>query len=133
MMKKLAALAVFVVLVLSQRSHAQPGSTARIYFLDIGQGASTLIVSPSGKTLLVDGGPSGSGTGKIVPTLNTLGIATIDYTVLTHYHVDHDAGLTEVINAGRVQGIAYDNGDAANLVPPSPTGSTGAAYTNYKN
>ena len=57
----------------------------------------------------------------------------IDYTVLTHYHIDHDAGLTEIIAAGRVGGIAYDNGDAAGVIPPSLTGSTGRAYTAYKN
>src|SRR5207253_9338020 len=59
----------------------------------------------------------------------------VDYLVLTHYHVDHDDGLTEVINAGRVSptAIAYDNGDGPNVVPPVPTNSTGTAYTNYKN
>src|SRR5213075_1214449 len=65
------------------------GPTAKIYFIDIGQGASTLIVSPTGKTLLVDGGPGGQGSGKIVPLLNTLGISAVDFTVLTHYHIDH--------------------------------------------
>jgi hypothetical protein len=136
MTKKLAALAAVLLLLLSQRPHAQaqaPGH-AGIYFVDIGQGASTLIVSPTGKTLLVDGGPPGAGTSAVIPLLNTLGIATINYTVLTHYHIDHDGGLAEVINAGRVNGgIAYDNGDAANLVPPSLTSSTGTAYTAYKN
>ena len=56
------------------------GSLGKIYFIDIGQGAATLIVSPTGKTLLVDGGPTGQGNAKIVPLLNTLGISTIDYT-----------------------------------------------------
>src|SRR5262249_44639566 len=97
-------------------------------------GAGTLIVSPTGKTLLVDGGPPGAGNTKIVPLLNTLGIATLDFTVLSHYHIDHDGGLTEVFNAGRVTGgTAFDNGDAAGVIPPSLTGSTGQAYTAYKN
>lgn len=110
------------------------GSLAKVYFIDIGQGASTLIVSPTGKTLLVDGGPPGQGTAKIIPTLNTLGIGTIDYSVLTHYHIDHDGGLAEVIAAGRVAGTAYDNGDDPTLQPPnfstSPT-STYGAYATY--
>ena len=126
------ALAGLILILLVQRPHAQ-GSLARIYFVDIGTGAGTLIVSPTGKTLLVDGGPPGAGTTKIIPTLDALGIATIDYTVLTHYHIDHDGGLTEIIAAGRVGGIAYDNGDAAGVIPPSLTGSTGRAYTAYKN
>jgi beta-lactamase superfamily II metal-dependent hydrolase len=112
------------------------GSLLKIYFVDIGQGAGTLVVSPSGKSMLIDGGPTGQGNAKVIPLLNTVLGPTgkVDYLVLTHYHVDHDAGLTEVINAGRVSptGIAYDNGDAANVVPPVPSNSTGTAYTAYK-
>ena len=65
----------------SARRAAAGRRAAKIYFVDIGQGASTLIVSPTGKTLLVDGGPTGQGNAKIVPLLDTLGITTIDYTV----------------------------------------------------
>ncbi|HEV7427102.1 MAG TPA: lamin tail domain-containing protein, partial [Thermoanaerobaculia bacterium] len=108
----------------------QPAAGAKVYFIDIGQGASTLIVSPTGKTLLVDGGPTGQGTAKVVPLLNTLGIATVDFTVLTHYHIDHDDGLTETINAGKVAGTSYDNGDTAPLAPPN-AGGTKNAYLNY--
>jgi beta-lactamase superfamily II metal-dependent hydrolase len=109
----------------------QPAAGAKIYFVDIGQGAATLIVSPTGKTLLVDGGPTGQGNAKIVPLLNTLGIATIDYTILTHYHIDHDDGLLEVINAGRVAGTSYDNGDTAPLIPPNFSTSPTSTYGTY--
>ena len=102
MIKKLTALAALVLLLLTQRPQAQgPAGAANIYFVDIGTGASTLIVSPTGKTLLVDGGPDGSAT-KIAALMSTLGIATIDYTVVTHYHIDHISGITELINAGKV-------------------------------
>jgi trimeric autotransporter adhesin len=107
------------------------GSLGKIYFIDIGQGASTLIVSPTGKTLLVDGGPTGQGNAKVVPLLNTLGIATVDFTVLTHYHIDHDDGLLEVINAGKVAGTAYDNGDTAALIPPNFSTSPSSTYGTY--
>ena len=99
MTRKLTALGALFVLLLAQRPQAQAG-TARIFFVDIGQGAGTLIVSPAGRTLLVDGGPPGGGV-KIGALLDTLGISTIDFTVLTHYHIDHDAGLIELLNAGR--------------------------------
>src|SRR5262245_5384547 len=106
MSRKLAPLGVLLTLLLTQRPHAQP-ATARIFFVDVGQGAATLVVSPTGKSLLVDAGPQGGGT-KIGSLLDTLGIATIDYTVLTHYHIDHDAGFIELANAGRIStsGIA---------------------------
>jgi beta-lactamase superfamily II metal-dependent hydrolase len=131
MTRKGSALAILIVLLLTQRPHAQ--STARIFFVDIGQGASTLLVSPTGKTLLVDGGPPGGGT-KVASLLDTLGIATIDFTVLTHYHIDHDGGLIELLNAGRVAGIAYDNGDGADVQPPgtsTSSTSTRGTYLNY--
>ena len=134
MIKKFTAFAALVLLLLTQRSHAQgPTGTAKIYFVDVGQGAATLIVSPAGKTLLVDGGPPGSGT-KISALMTMLGISTIDYTVLTHYHIDHMGGLIELLNSGKVAGTAFDNGDGADVQPPgtstSPT-STRGTYLNY--
>ena len=58
MTKKFAALAGLILVLSVQRPQAQ-GARAQIYFVDIGTGAGTLIVSPTGKTLLVDGGPPG--------------------------------------------------------------------------
>src|SRR5262245_34707341 len=132
MTKKLIALCLLTFVALVQRPHAQTG-TARIFFVDIGQGAGTLIVSPTGRTLLVDGGPPGGGA-KIGALLDTLGIATIDYTVVTHYHIDHDAGMIELLNNGRVAGIAYDNGDGPDVSPPGTStapNSTRGTYLNY--
>jgi beta-lactamase superfamily II metal-dependent hydrolase len=133
-MKKLTALAALALLLLTQRPAAQ-GAGLRIFFVDIGQGAGTLIVGPpdgTGKvtSLLVDGGPPSGGTAKIIPLLDTLGIAKIDYTVVTHYHIDHISGITELLNAGRVGTVAYDNGDAPELTPPA-AGGTRNAYLAY--
>ncbi len=134
MIKKLTALAALAFLLLAQRPLAQ-GAGLRIYFVDIGQGAGTLIVGPpdgTGKvtSLLVDGGPPGGGTTKIIPLLDALGIAKIDYTVVTHYHIDHISGITELLTAGRVGAVAYDNGDSAELTPPN-AGGTRNAYLAY--
>jgi len=135
MIKKLTALAALVLLLLTQRPHAQgPAGAANIYFVDIGQGASTLVVSPTGKTLLVDGGADGSAT-KIAALMTTLGITTIDYTVVTHYHIDHISGITELINGGKVHGTAFDNGDGADVQPPGTStspASTRGHYLDYK-
>src|SRR6185295_19533772 len=134
MIKKLTAVAALVLFLLGQRPSAQGGlGQARIFFVDVGTGASTLIVSPTGKTLLIDGGPPGGGT-KIAALLDTLGIPSIDYTVVTHYHIDHIGGMIQVLDAGRVAGVAYDNGDGPDVQPPgtstSPT-STRGTYLNY--
>jgi beta-lactamase superfamily II metal-dependent hydrolase len=134
MFRKRFSLVLLVAGLLTQHPAAQEPTIARIFFVDIGIGAGTLIVGPTGKTLLVDGGPPSAGNARIVALLNTLGISTIDFTVLTHYHIDHDGGLTEVFNAGRVAGgTAYDNGDVSDLIPPNPNGSSFQAYAAYTN
>jgi beta-lactamase superfamily II metal-dependent hydrolase len=139
MKKQLLVLSVAVLCLLTQRPGAQgPGPQAQIYFVDVGQGAGTLIVSPTGKTLLVDGGPPGAGT-KIASLLDARQIAKIDYTVVTHYHIDHMGGMIEVLNAGRVKnaadgGVAFDNGDGADVQPPGTSTSatsTRGTYLNY--
>ena len=76
-------------------------------------------------SLLVDGGPPGGGTTRSARCSTTLGIATIDYTVVTHYHIDHISGITELMNAGRVASAsAYDNGDGADVQPPGTSTRT---------
>lgn len=67
--------------------------------LDVGQGDCTLIISPTGKTMLVDAGTTGKGVGTVLPYLQSRGIKAIDYTVASHYHVDHIGGMDEVINS----------------------------------
>lgn len=80
-----------------------------IYHIDVGQGDSTLIVSPEGKTLLIDGGNNGVGARKVVPLLKKLRITSLDYMVATHYDADHIGGLDEVVQAFSVA-KAYDRG-----------------------
>lgn len=82
-----------------------------LYFLDIGQGNATLIVSPTGRTLLIDGGRDGMGRSVIVPEMQRLGVKALDYMVATHYDSDHIGGLDEVA-AVYPPSIAYDGGDA---------------------
>lgn len=96
--------------------------TLTITCLDIGQGDATLIESPSGQTLLFDGGPNGRGNSVIVPFLQANGIDYLDYTVASHYHADHVGGLDEV--AAQIDiGVAYDRGWSY----------TTATYTSYAN
>jgi competence protein ComEC len=78
--------------------------------LDVGQGDSLFLVSPGGKTLLIDGGGAFSGfPGKpenngidpgeeaVSPYLWSRGFKHIDYVAVTHGHQDHVGGLTAVL------------------------------------
>ncbi|MFL6437583.1 MAG: ComEC/Rec2 family competence protein [Terriglobales bacterium] len=73
--------------------------------IDVGQGDSLLIVSPQGKTLLIDGGgtlganTSGFDVGEDVvsPYLWARGLAHLDAVALTHAHGDHIGGLPAVL------------------------------------
>ena len=64
----------------------------KIYFIDVGQGDSTLIITPFGKKILIDGGGSESydvGKNILVPYLLDRGIKTIDYVIISHFDTDH--------------------------------------------
>jgi beta-lactamase superfamily II metal-dependent hydrolase len=80
-----------------------------IYCLNVGQGDATLVVSPSGQTMLVDGGENEMGSSVIIPFLEAHGIATLNYMVATHMESDHIGGLDEVARSF-MPAVAYDHG-----------------------
>ena len=66
-------------------------------FFDVGQGDSALIVSPTGKRVLIDGGPPESGD-RLLAALAKHRIDRIDLIVLSHPHADHLGGLKKVVS-----------------------------------
>ncbi|PTL78485.1 ComEC/Rec2 family competence protein [Vitiosangium sp. GDMCC 1.1324] len=69
-----------------------------VYFFDVGQGDAALIVSPTGKTVLIDGGPP-EADDTLVPRVRQLVQGPLDLVILTHPHLDHLGGLAKVIQA----------------------------------
>lgn len=68
----------------------------KIYFIDVEGGQATLIVSPSGQSMLVDAGwPGNNGrdADRIVATARKAGVKQIDFLLVTHYHLDHVGGV----------------------------------------
>lgn len=59
-----------------------------VHFLDVGQGDSTLIVLPDGKTVLIDGGTQDAAEA-VIHELNRFGVTRIDCLIGTHPHADH--------------------------------------------
>lgn len=84
------------------------GHEMHVHFIDVGQGDSILIESPSGKTMLIDGGVKGAGQ-QIVSYLNELGINKLDIVVATHPDADHIGGLIPVLDNMTTEQF-YDSG-----------------------
>jgi competence protein ComEC len=71
-------------------------SLLKVYFVDVGQGDSELILAPDGGIVLIDGGEPDSG---LLSFLKDHGITHIDLMIATHPHSDHIGGLTQVLNS----------------------------------
>lgn len=64
----------------------------RIYFVDVGQGDSTFIVTPKNKTILIDGGGSSNfdvGKNTLLPYILDRGYTKIDTIIISHFDNDH--------------------------------------------
>lgn len=82
----------------------EPDGRLTLEFLYVGQADCTLILLPSGETMLVDGGNDGDGE-DIADYLSGRGIERLDHVICTHPHEDHVGGLDKILNvldAGRV-------------------------------
>ena len=85
--------------VLRPQVIAQGQGSLDIYYIDVEGGAATLLVSPSGESMLVDSGHPGTVDAvRIAAVAREAGIDQIDYLVTTHYHLDHVGGAPEVVN-----------------------------------
>ena len=91
-------------------NRAAARTTLDIYFIDVEGGQSTLLVAPTGESLLIDTGFPGDGTfaskpgdpakardaQRVLAAARDAGISRIDYLMLTHYHADHAGGVEEL-------------------------------------
>ena len=92
----------------------QANGTLSVYTLNVGQGASMLVMGPTGETLLIDSGDWPNEGETVIDTLNQLGLDRVDYLVTSHPDADHIGGHAEIIDyletEGEGVGTVYDPG-----------------------
>ena len=108
----IAAVALLSVLAAASSRAATPDGRLQIFSLDVEGGLSILVVTPQGKTIVIDSGwptgavgeapyppaPAGpSSAERIVAAIKALGLNKIDYMITTHYHIDHVGGLANLV------------------------------------
>ena len=83
------------------------GGAMTVTFADVGQGDMTVITTPSGYRVVVDGGPDPDRAAQALGDALPFWERTIDLLILTHPHSDHIAGLNEVLRRYRVSNILF--------------------------
>lgn len=83
----------------------------QLYFLDVGQGDSSLAILPGGVKVLIDGGPMNGRLQKNLEAIFPLNDRYIDLVIISHPQLDHFGGLLDIFrnyNVGAVLTTAYD-------------------------
>lgn len=83
-----------------------PSEGLELHFIDVGQGDSVLIRSPSGQNVLIDGGRRKDDA---LEYLRSVGVTSLELVIASHADADHIGGLEEVVRAYRPR-FFMDNG-----------------------
>jgi competence protein ComEC len=102
------------VLALAMSGPAWAGAKDKkldIYWVDVEGGAATLIVTPTGESVLIDAGNPGGRDPQRIHKVATevAGLKQIDHLVVTHLHRDHYGGVAELAGLMPIKSL-YENG-----------------------
>jgi competence protein ComEC len=103
-----AALVLAAIAAIAPRPIVHSREALLMEAIDVGQGDSLLLITPDGKTLLIDGGGFGGGPHQapqefdigeevVSQVLWSRGIRHLDAVALTHAHSDHMGGLPSIL------------------------------------
>src|SRR5580658_3205146 len=100
-----------------------------IYWIDAEGGAATLIVSPSGESMLVDTAnrtPDDRDAKRILAAAQKAGLKKIDILLTTHFHADHIGAMPALAKMIPI-GMFMDHGESVEIARPN----VAAAYKDY--
>ena len=91
---------------------AAPSKNLDMYWIDVEGGAATLIVAPSGQSMLIDTGwaVGDRDAKRIYAAAQQAGLRKIDHLVISHYHADHVGGLAALSKMIQIDHV-YSRGD----------------------
>lgn len=113
-------ISVALILFSSALLNAQSGNL-NIYWIDTEGGAATLIVTPSGQSLLTDTGnpgPNDRDAKRIYEATQVAGLKQIDILFTTHYHSDHVGGAPALAKMIPIQRF-LDHGESIETGTPA--------------
>lgn len=92
-------------------------ASTKVHVIDVGQGSATLL-EQNGQYALIDAGPP-EGKDNLLGYLNSLGVQTLEYVIMTHPHADHIAAMPEILEQFSVNCLVLPDFEKA----PLPTTS----------
>ncbi len=99
----------------------KPSGELQVHVLDVGpiEGDSILIISPAGKSVLIDAGDAGKGK-VVLDALKRYKVERLDYFIATHPHPDHIGAADEVLSGIKVANVIDNGVDLSTPAPAAP-------------
>ena len=107
--KKRSFIILLLIILIFSVFHFIP-KELKIFFVDVGQGDCTFIVTPRNKTILIDGGGSTEsdfdvGESTLLPYILDRGYKKIDLMFISHFDQDHIGGLFTILRELKVNRV----------------------------
>ncbi len=107
---------LLVIAALAPAPAAERVRSLDIWFIDVEGGAATLIVTPSGESVLIDCGNPGTRDAERIHKVakEEAHLDAIDHLIITHWHLDHYGGVGRLAKLLPIRNY-YDRGVPATL------------------